>query len=179
MLDCPAPDGPPARHAYTSLPGTNAMPPKPKAPIIVGWREIVSLPDWGIPRLKAKIDTGARTSAIHVGALEELPDGRVRFEVVIKEKPELHTTWVEARPVRETTVKPSSGVRQRRLVFRTRLAIGPIEREIELTLVSRKGMLCRMLVGRMALPPNALVSPRRKYLHGGMKIRKSSQKGRT
>jgi len=141
------------------------MPKRTKEPVVVGWREYVALPDWGIPRLKAKIDTGARTSAIHVGALEELPDGRVRFEVVVRESPKLRTTLVEATPVRRTTIKPSSGVRQQRLVFRTRMEIGPITREIELSLVSRKGMLCRMLVGRRALPAYVLVSPVRKYLH--------------
>lgn len=150
---------------------------KPKEPVVVGWREIVALPEWGIKRLKAKIDTGARTSAIHVGDLEELPDGRVRFEVVVKEKPELRTTVVEARPVRRSTVKPSHGVRQERLVFRTRLEIGPVSREIELSLVSRKGMLCRMLVGRTALPAHVMVSPTRKYLHGGVKIRKPEKAG--
>lgn len=137
---------------------------KPKDPVIVGWREFVALPDWGIKRLKAKIDTGARTSAIHVGALEELPGGKVRFEVVVREKPNLRTTFVEATPVRRTNVKPSSGARQQRLVFRTRMEIGSIQRDIELSLVSRKGMLCRMLVGRMALPSYVLVHPTKKYL---------------
>ncbi|HPF35164.1 MAG TPA: RimK/LysX family protein [Candidatus Krumholzibacteria bacterium] len=141
------------------------MPRKPKDPVVVGWREFVALPEWGIPRLKAKVDTGARTSAIHVGALEELPDGRVRFQVVVRETPNLRTTWVEATPVRRATIKPSSGVRQERLVFRTRMEIGPIARDVELSLVSRKGMLCRMLVGRRALPAHVLVSPVRKYLH--------------
>lgn len=140
------------------------MPRKPKDPVVLGWREFVSLPEWGIDRLKAKVDTGARTSAIHVGRLEELPDGRVRFEVVVRETPNLRTTWVEATPVRRSSVKPSSGLRQQRLVFRTRLEIGPIARDIELSLVSRKGMLCRMLVGRRALPAHVLVSPSRKYL---------------
>ena len=138
--------------------------PKNKEPLVIGWREFVDLPEWGITRLKAKIDTGARTSAIHVGALEELADGRVRFEIVIREKPKLRTTMVEATPVRRSRVKPSSGKRQERLVFRTRLKLGSIEREIELSLVSRKGMLCRMLVGRLALPSQVLVSPGRKYL---------------
>jgi len=141
------------------------MPRKTKDPVIVGWREFVALPEWGISKLKAKIDTGARTSAIHVGELEELPDGRVRFEVVVREKPKLRTTLVEATPVRRTVVKPSSGRKQERLVFRTKLVIGPIERDIELSLVSRKGMLCRMLVGRLGLPSNTLVHPSRKYLH--------------
>lgn len=155
------------------------MAKKAKEPLIVGWREFVSLPGWGIPRLKAKIDTGARTSSIHVGALEELPNGNVRFEVVVREKPKLHTRYVEATPVRRSVVKPSSGVKQERLVFRTVLRIGPIEREIELSLVSRKGMLCRMLIGRKALPSHVLVSPTRKYLHSDAPGTRANPEGKT
>ena len=142
-------------------------------PVVVGWREFAALPEWGIPRIKAKIDTGARTSALHVGKLEELPDGRVRFEVVVRETPKLRTTLVEAQAVKRTIVKPSSGEKQERLVFRTRLVIGPIERDVELSLVSREGMLCRMLVGRTALGDGVFVNPARKYLHGGPKVRKT------
>ena len=147
----------------------------PQDTVLVGWREVAALPDWGIKRLKAKIDTGARTSALHVGQVEELPDGRVRFEVVIREAPQLKTRIVEATPVRRSTVKSSQGEVQERLVFRTRLVIGPITKEIELSLVSRTGMLCRMLVGRLALPENVLVCPSEKYLHGGVRIRKPLQ----
>ena len=139
------------------------MPRKPVEPLIVGWREAVDLPDWGITGLKAKIDTGARTSAIHVGALEELPDGRVRFEIVTDEKPVHRRVTVVATPVRRSRVKSSSGHKQERLVFRTRLVIGSIDHEIDLSLVSRRGMLCRMLVGRHGLPKNTVVHPRRTY----------------
>lgn len=132
------------------------------APLVLGWREFIDLPEWGVTRLRAKIDTGARTSAIHVEDLEELPDGRVRFDVIVSEKP-LKTVTVEAEPVRRTTVKPSSGQRQKRLVFRTTMVVGPLEREIELSLVSRESMLNRMLVGRKALPPHVLVNPNRTY----------------
>ena len=142
-------------------------------PVVVGWREFAALPEWGIPRIKAKIDTGARTSALHVGKLEELPGGRVRFEVVVRETPKLHTTLVEAQAIKRTIVKPSSGEKQERLVMRTRLVIGPIERDVDLSLVSRDGMLCRMLVGRTAFGDDVLISPHRKYLHGGLKVRKT------
>jgi hypothetical protein len=151
------------------------MSSKPDSPAVVGWREFAALPEWNIRRIKAKIDTGARTSALHVGRLEELPDGRVRFEVVVRETPALRTRIVEARPVRRTTVKSSSGERQERLVFRTRLVIGPLERDIELSVVSREGMLCRMLVGRKALPVGVLVDPAHKYLHGGVRNRRTPQ----
>ncbi|MCA9292323.1 MAG: ATP-dependent zinc protease [Phycisphaerales bacterium] len=134
------------------------------APLLTaGWRERVALPDWGIKSIKAKLDTGARTSAIHVGEIEDLPDGRIRFEVVTRERPTRKSVWVEAEPHRESLVKPSSGEVQQRIVCRTRIRLGPIEREIDVSLVCRKGMLCRMLIGRMALQGVA-VDPNSTYL---------------
>lgn len=130
----------------------------------VGWREHVGLPDWGIRRVKAKIDTGARTSAIHVGEIEEMPDGRLRFEVVTRTRPRERTVWVEAEPVRTSVVRPSTGRRQERHVVRTTMRLGGRDREIEIGLVCRKHMLCRMLVGRAALEGMYLVDPSRKYV---------------
>mgnify|MGYP002625432361 FL=1 len=75
----------------------------------IGWRERVDLPDWGLRRVRAKIDTGARTSAIDVAQIEELEDGRIRFEVVSRTRPKRVTRWVEAYPVRRSVVRPSSG----------------------------------------------------------------------
>lgn len=132
---------------------------------MVGWREQIALPDWGISRIRAKIDTGARTSAIDVASIEHLEDGRVRFEVVRRLRPERRTKWIEADPVRTTITKPSSGHRQERVVCRTTIRIGTVEREVEVSLVCRKGMLCRMLVGRSALAGVFCVDPSRKYLH--------------
>lgn len=118
---------------------------------VIGRREWVSLPEWDIARLRAKIDTGARTSAIHVSSIEYLEGGRVRFEVVRREKPHRRSVTVEADHVREARVRPSTGQAQRRPVVRTLVKIGEWEREIELSLVCREGMLCRMLLGRRAL----------------------------
>lgn len=132
--------------------------------IAIGWREYVAFPEWGIARIRAKIDTGARTSAIHVHRIEELPGERVRFEVVVRQRPRRVVEWVEADVVRETIVKPSSGARQRRLVCATKLQIGQFTREVEIGLVCRKEMLCRMLVGRTALAGQFVVDPSRKYL---------------
>jgi len=52
-------------------------------PLVIGWTEYVELPDWGVKRLRAKVDTGARSSALHVENIEELPRGRVRFDIVL------------------------------------------------------------------------------------------------
>jgi hypothetical protein len=130
--------------------------------LILGWRERIDIPAWGIRGVRAKIDTGARTSAIHVDGLEAVGNDRVRFEVVVREHPR-RTVAVEADVVRWTTVRPSSGRAQQRPVVRAHLRIGPIERQAEVSLVSRKGMLCRMLVGRRALH-GLLVDPGSRYL---------------
>lgn len=140
------------------------MPHQPDSnPLIVGWREHVALPQWGVKRVRAKIDTGARTSAIHVGEIQDLPDGRIRFEVVLREKPTRRVVWVEAQPVREAVVKPSSGQRQQRPVVRTIMNLAGVVKPIELSLVCRKHMLCRMLVGRTALDGSFLVDPQTRY----------------
>nr|MEE4268629.1 RimK/LysX family protein [Candidatus Krumholzibacteria bacterium] len=134
----------------------------PGPPVVVGWRESIDLPEWGIVNLRAKVDTGARTSAIHVEDMEELPDGRMQFDVVVSLRPR-KTVRVVATPVRRSTVKPSSGKRQRRHVFRTLMVMGALENEVEFSLVSRESMLNRALVGRKALPRGVLVNPHRTY----------------
>jgi hypothetical protein len=131
---------------------------------MIGWRERVDLPEWGVRRIRAKIDTGARTSAIDVAQIEPLAEDRVRFEVVVRDRPERVTKWIEADTARQSVVKPSSGERQQRVVCRTTMGIAGIEHEIELSLVCRKGMLCRMLIGRTALAGVFSVDPSRKYV---------------
>ncbi len=149
------------------------MTSKSDSKVTLGWREYISLPAWGIERVRAKIDTGARTSAIHVGQIQELPNGHIRFEVVLREKPERQTVWVDAEPVvREAKVKPSSGHRQQRPVVKTTMVLGGVEREIELSLVCRKGMLCRMLIGRTALDGEFVVDPAHRYLVSRRRKRK-------
>ncbi len=133
-------------------------------PVIMGWRERADLPQWHVRGVRAKIDTGARTSAIHVARFEHLPNARIRFEVVLRERPERRTKWVEADILRESIVKPSSGQPQVRPVVRTTLVIGPLTLEAEVGLVCRQGMLCRMLVGRRAIEGLAVVDPASRYL---------------
>lgn len=145
--------------------------------VTIGWREFVALPDWGIRSVRAKIDTGARTSAIHTGAIETLDDGRIRFEVIVRERPVRKTVWVTAEPVRESVVKPSTGEKQQRIVCRTRMRLGPVEREIELSLVPRDGMLCRMLLGRKGLDGRFIVDPSRKYLVSGRSAKSRKNTG--
>jgi hypothetical protein len=131
--------------------------------LVVGWRERVDLPEWGIGRLAAKLDTGARTSSLHVVDLHAVPGGRVSFQVVLNRHRPDRWVRVEAPLVRTTRVRSSTGVLTLRHVVRTRLRLGPIDREIEINLVDRGPMIHRMLIGRSGLA-GVLVAPDRRDL---------------
>ena len=135
-------------------------------PTIVGWREYVTLPAWGVQGVLAKIDTGARTSALHVADIRDLPGDRVRFEVVLSRNDPTRRIPVEADLVRVARIKPSTGVHQHRRVVLTRMRLGPVEKDIEVSLVCRKSMLCRMLIGRTALDDDFLIDSSRTYIFG-------------
>ena len=145
---------------------------------IIGWREYVNLPEWGIAGMLAKIDTGARTSAIHVENVQELAGDRVRFEVVQSLTDRSRHAVVETEQVRIAAVRVSTGQRQHRIVVATRIQVGPVCKEVELSIVCRRHMLCRMLLGRTALEPEFLVAPGAKYLFGRPKgVRKRKRNG--
>jgi len=139
---------------------------------IIGWREYIALPEWGIEHIQAKADTGARTSAIDVSHVEEIGNGRVRFEAVVDRASPPHTVTLEAEIVRRTRVKSSFGSAHDRLVVRTRVKLGPVEKDVDLSLVSRKNMLVRVLLGRHALEPEFIVDPARRYVFGRAKRKK-------
>jgi hypothetical protein len=142
------------------------------APVVIGWREYVDLPEWGVARIKAKADTGARSSAIDVANIHELPGERVRFDVVTdRQRPDARRT-VETAIVRRTRVRSSLGHAHDRLFVRTIVRIGLHEVAAELGLVSRRDMLCRMLLGRRTLESGAfVVDPGRRYLVGKVRRR--------
>lgn len=139
----------------------------PSTPQTIGWREFVALPDWEIDRMLAKSDTGARSSAIDARNIEPVGEGQVRFDVVLRRKGgKLVTRTITAPICGETRVRSSNGIVTQRYKVRTRLRIGEVEKEIELSLVNRKHMLCRMLLGRSALGQDFLVDALNKHLHG-------------
>lgn len=124
---------------------------------IIGWSEYIEFPDWGIDWLKAKIDTGARSSALHVDDLQTLPDGKVRFDVIHGTRQKPRRTTVTATPLKWAQVRSSNGHFQMRCFVKTRMSVGTITKEIEVSLVSRDTMLFRMLLGRKALEHHFLV----------------------
>jgi hypothetical protein len=156
--------------------------------LVIGWNEVVDLPDWQIRRLRAKVDTGARTSALHVENIEELPRGHVRFDVVLHRARRDRRVAVETRIVRRGRVRSSSGHYTTRIFVATRVRLGPIEREIELSLVDRGPMIYRMLLGRSALAGHVLVdvghrglldARRRAHPAEGRRRKRSPRRGRT
>jgi hypothetical protein len=124
---------------------------------VIGWTEYIDFPDWHISGMKAKVDTGARTSALHVEDLKELPDGRVRFHVILSRKNQDKRVTVTAPILKWAKVRSSTGIFRRRCFVEARVRIGHIEKVIEISLVSRERMLFRMLLGRTAIERDFLV----------------------
>jgi hypothetical protein len=138
-------------------------------PITVGWREWVDLPDLGLFDIKAKVDTGARTSALHAFEVEEFfEDGRrrVRFLMHPRHRSDDVVQECFADVVDRRTVTNSGGGREERYVISTRLRMADEEWPIEMTLTARDDMMFRMLLGRTAMNGRIVVDPARSYLTG-------------
>ena len=135
---------------------------------VLGWREWLALPVLGIASIRAKIDTGARSSSLHVDSQWRFVEGGmpwtgfrittgVRGDQAIEAMAPVHD---------ERIVTDSSGHRSRRVFLRTLMRVGDLEREIEINLTDRRGMLFPMLLGRSAMARAFTVDPARSFLHG-------------
>lgn len=149
---------------------------------VIGWREWISLPDIHIGSIKAKIDTGARTSALHAYDIEEVVINRrhyVRFKVHPIQKNTDRVVKAEALLVEKRVVRDSSGNESLRPVIVTDVVIGNLRWQIELTLVNRDEMGFRMLLGREAVRGHLLVNPNRSFILGKTKKVKIKTKTKT
>jgi hypothetical protein len=138
-----------------------------RALLTLGWREWLGLPALGIDRIRAKIDTGARSSALHVDHFETFQrDGveHVRFSLQLDGAGDPRRC--EARVTDRRPVTDSGGHRTERVFIRTGLVLGPLAFEVEMNLASRRNMLFPMLLGRTAMAGRCQVDPARSFLLG-------------
>ena len=155
----------------------NPTPPSPSA--VVGWRETVALPGLGIERLIAKIDTGARSSSLHAFAIEPFRQYGapwVRFGVHPRRRNTREQVWCEAPVVDQRAVRPSSGQEFIRYFISTRVTLGELTWDIELSLADRVNMGYRMLLGRTALAERFCVDPAQSFLRSSRSHPKKTSK---
>jgi len=142
---------------------------------IVGWREWLSFPELGIPGIKAKVDTGAKTSAIHAFEVDVYENNgleHVRFKIHPIFRKRAIIIECEAPLIDRRVVRDSGGNEEERLVIRSKACLGGFEFETDFTLTSRDDMRFPMLLGRRALAAeHILVDVTKSYVHGRMRVR--------
>ena len=138
-------------------------------PIVVGWRETLALPALGIVAIRAKVDSGARSSALHVEHAEEFTEGGapwIRFAVQlgVPGVPEPH--FSSAQIVDRRPVTDSGGHTAERVFIRTAIELAERSWSVEINLTSRRNMLFPMLLGRTAMAGRLLIDPSRAFVFG-------------
>lgn len=159
---------------------------RPDLPVL-GWKEQASLPDLAIPRLRVKLDTGARSSALHVEDLQTIDEHEVDgerlpilgFTVLVGSRDDPERRRVEVPAFGWRTVRDTGAKAERRPLIRTRVICGPVDTVADITVTSRHGMNFRMLLGRLALEGRCLVDPQHGYLHTPRPPRRSARDART
>ena len=141
----------------------------PENKIILGSEEWCSFPELGIPAIKARVDSGAKTSALHainIAPFVKEDENWVKFDINPIQNNLKTVIHCQAKLIDKRIVKSSSGFREQRYVIQTPLQIGNDSWEIEMTLTNRDSMGFRMLLGREAMSGRILVDPEQKYLLG-------------
>lgn len=141
---------------------------------IAGWREWAGLPELDIPKIKAKLDTGARSSALNATNIETEQDGTtrwVRFDVFPNRRSE-DSIRCRAKAVDQRTVKDSGGHEEVRWVIQTDISMGGQVWPVEITLTNRRGMKFSLLLGRTALRDRFAVDAGSSYLVSDRRVRR-------
>lgn len=139
---------------------------QPGSELVIGWREWVALPELGIHRIKAKVDTGARTSALHSFNLERYHEHgapHVCFGVHPLQRDSETEVWCHAPVVDQRRVSDSGGHWESRYIIVTPVRLGGHTWPVEMTLTDRDSMLFRFLLGRAAMS-GLVVDPTASYL---------------
>lgn len=136
----------------------------------IGWREWMTLPKLGISSIKAKIDTGARTSSLHTFKIQPFTDEEGKLKVEFGVHPIQDRKDIElictADVIDKRMVKNSGGQEEERYVIKSKLQIEEISWDIEITLSNRDNMKFRMLLGRTALKNHVIIDPSKSYNTG-------------
>ena len=144
---------------------------------VIGWREFVKLPDLGVARIKVKVDTGARSSALHAFEVEEFTkddDAWVRFKIHPNQRDGKRVVKAEAKILDYRMVKNTGGKATKRPVILTNVTLLGQTWPVELTLANRDEMGFRMLLGREAIRRRLIVDPGGSYYNGKLKRKKKS-----
>lgn len=142
---------------------------------VLGWREWIGFPDLGIPLIKTKVDTGARTTCLHafsVKPFERAGSRWVRFGIHPEQNNTSVEVWCEAPLKDQRVVRDSGGHEELRYVIETTLSIGQHRLQAEINLTDRDSMKFRALLGRTAMRGHYLVDPGRSFLQGKRKKKK-------
>jgi hypothetical protein len=134
---------------------------------MIGWKEFLGFPDWGIRRVKVKIDTGARSSALDVLSydIRQTDAGLIAdLRLSLSRKHPERVNLVSAPVLKTVVVSSSTGTREERPLIEAVIRLGPIRKRIRITVTNRARMLFRMIVGRKALEGDFVVDVSKKYL---------------
>ena len=143
-----------------------------KEKAVLGWREWLGFPELGIPQVKAKVDTGARTSCLHAFSVKPFQREEqtwVNFGIHPLQGNNSEEIWCEAPVKEQRTVRDSGGHEELRYVIETLVTIGAAEHRVEVTLTDRDTMKFRVFLGRTAIRGQYLVDSGRSYLKGKKK----------
>jgi hypothetical protein len=144
----------------------------PRQRCVIGWKEYVDFPEWGVRRVKAKIDTGARTSALDVASYElrDSAGGRIaELRLALHRKRPQRLTVIEVPVLDTVVVANSTGMREWRPLIEATVRLGRITKRVRLTITNRAGMRFPMILGRKALEGDFVVDVSRKYLLRGQR----------
>lgn len=140
-----------------------------KEKIRIGWKEWCALPELNIKEIKAKIDTGAATSALHAIILsisEYQGEQFIRFRVFPHQSDRYASKICKARLIAQRNVMSSNGLKEHRYVITTKLTVGKLSFDTQITLSDRSPLRFRMLLGRLALRKHFLIDPGKSHLQG-------------